>query len=82
MLFKEIIAVYCENHTEHTNTLWGQNAEVIGMLKKLVRNVKTGFYRFNELILIMELYIFMLDSVVGTATATAWTSEGSELESR
>jgi hypothetical protein len=27
MLFSEIIAVYCENHTEHTDTLCGQNAE-------------------------------------------------------
>jgi hypothetical protein len=27
MLFREIIAVYCENHTEHINTLCGQNAE-------------------------------------------------------
>jgi hypothetical protein len=27
ILFKEIIAVYCENHTEHINTLCGQNAE-------------------------------------------------------
>jgi hypothetical protein len=27
MLFKERVAVYCENHTEHTNTLCGQNAE-------------------------------------------------------
>jgi hypothetical protein len=27
MLFRETIAVYCENHTEHTNTLRGQNAE-------------------------------------------------------
>jgi hypothetical protein len=27
MLFREIIAVYCENHTEHLNTLCGQNAE-------------------------------------------------------
>jgi hypothetical protein len=26
MLFREIIAVYCENHTEHVNTLCGQNA--------------------------------------------------------
>jgi hypothetical protein len=24
ILFKEIIAVYCENHTEHTNTLCGR----------------------------------------------------------
>jgi hypothetical protein len=27
MPFKETVAVYCENHTEHTNTLCGQNAE-------------------------------------------------------
>jgi hypothetical protein len=41
MLFGEIIAVYCENHTEHTNTLFGQNAEF--------PNVKVGgtySYRF------------------------------------
>jgi hypothetical protein len=27
MLFGERVAVYCENHTEHTDTLCGQNAE-------------------------------------------------------
>jgi hypothetical protein len=27
MLCREIIAVYCENHTEHINTLCEQNAE-------------------------------------------------------
>jgi hypothetical protein len=27
MLFRETVAVYCENRTEHTNTLCGQNAE-------------------------------------------------------
>jgi translation initiation factor IF-1 len=27
MLFREAVAVYCENHTEHPNTLCGQNAE-------------------------------------------------------
>jgi hypothetical protein len=27
MLFVETVAVYCENHMEHTNTLRGQNAE-------------------------------------------------------
>jgi hypothetical protein len=26
MLFRETVAVYCENRTEHTNTLCGQNA--------------------------------------------------------
>jgi hypothetical protein len=28
MLFRETIAVYCENQTEHINTLRGQNAEL------------------------------------------------------
>jgi hypothetical protein len=27
MLFGETVAVYCENHTERTNTFFGQNAE-------------------------------------------------------
>jgi hypothetical protein len=27
MLLGETVAVYCENHTEHTDTLRGQNAE-------------------------------------------------------
>jgi hypothetical protein len=27
MLFRETIAVYCENQTEHTDTLCEQNAE-------------------------------------------------------
>jgi translation initiation factor IF-1 len=26
MLFRETVAVYCENRTEHTDTLCGQNA--------------------------------------------------------
>jgi hypothetical protein len=29
MLFGETVAVYCENHTEHTDTLSGQNAEFL-----------------------------------------------------
>jgi hypothetical protein len=33
MLFKEKVAVYCENHTEHTDTLCGQNAEFLNVGK-------------------------------------------------
>jgi hypothetical protein len=29
MLFGETVAVYCENRTEHINTLCGQNAEFL-----------------------------------------------------
>jgi hypothetical protein len=31
MPFGETVAVYCENHMEHTNTLCGQNAEFWGV---------------------------------------------------
>jgi hypothetical protein len=33
VLFRETVAVYCENHTEHTNTLCGQNAELCNIDK-------------------------------------------------
>jgi hypothetical protein len=29
MVFRETVAFYCENHTEHTNTLYGHNAEFL-----------------------------------------------------
>jgi hypothetical protein len=38
MLFKEIIAVYCENHTEHINALCCQNTDGF-MLKQVVHIV-------------------------------------------
>jgi thioredoxin-related protein len=33
MLFRETVAVYSENHTEHTDTLYGQNAEFCNIYK-------------------------------------------------
>jgi hypothetical protein len=33
MLFRETVAVYCENHFEHTNTLYEQNAEFSNIYK-------------------------------------------------
>jgi hypothetical protein len=33
MLFREEIAVYCENHMKHTNTLRGQNIESVSYSK-------------------------------------------------
>jgi hypothetical protein len=32
MLFKEIIAAYCDNHKEHINTSCGQNARVFNVI--------------------------------------------------
>jgi hypothetical protein len=40
MMFREIIAVYCENHTEHTNTLCGRNAEFLSVRAGPVAVVK------------------------------------------
>jgi hypothetical protein len=36
MLFKEIIGVYCENHMEHINTLFGKNAESFYFLPRML----------------------------------------------
>jgi hypothetical protein len=33
MLFRETVAVYCENHTEHANTHCGQNSECCNIYK-------------------------------------------------
>jgi hypothetical protein len=41
MLFKETIAVYCESHTKHTNTLCGQNSE-FWCAKLMVHTVTNG----------------------------------------
>jgi hypothetical protein len=41
MLFRETAAVYCENRTEHTNTLRGQNAAFC-VLKKVVHILTTA----------------------------------------
>jgi hypothetical protein len=37
VLFRETVAVYCENHTEHADTLCGQNAE-FRVLKRVAYN--------------------------------------------
>jgi hypothetical protein len=36
MLFGETVAVYCENHTEYTDTLCGQNAEYVPHRKHIM----------------------------------------------
>jgi hypothetical protein len=57
MLFWETVAVYCENHTEHTDTLYGQNAE-FWCVKESVRTSQETHYvsttRPNRLMLFGE----------------------------
>jgi hypothetical protein len=61
MLFGETVAVYCENHTEHRDTLCGQNAEFLYVkaggtysnhwgLKRLHSNVRTLSARLSKLL--------------------------------
>jgi hypothetical protein len=52
MLFREIIAVYCENHTEHINTLCGQNAEFSSYL---TGNTYVSPTNTNQLMLFKEI---------------------------
>jgi hypothetical protein len=40
MLFGETTAVYCENHKEHINTLWGR-MQSFSVLKQVVHIVTT-----------------------------------------
>jgi hypothetical protein len=52
MLFRETVAVYCGDHTEHANTLCGQNAEFI-VLKQTVPtavhpNINTMYFGINK----------------------------------
>jgi hypothetical protein len=39
MLYREIITVCSEIHTKHTNSLWGQNVELLNV--KLVVHIVT-----------------------------------------
>jgi hypothetical protein len=56
MLFRETVAVYCENHTEHTDTLCGQNA--VAVYINSVRTSQETHYVFdakpNRLMLFKE----------------------------
>jgi hypothetical protein len=46
MLYREIIAVYSEIHTKHTNTLCGQNVQLLNV-KLVVHIVITGLEGVN-----------------------------------
>jgi hypothetical protein len=46
MLFGETVAVYCESHTEHTDTLCGR-MQGFSVLKQVVHKVTTRLYKVN-----------------------------------
>ena len=49
MLYREIMAVCSEIHTKHTNTLCGQNVELLNV-KLLVHIVTTELLRVKSLL--------------------------------
>jgi hypothetical protein len=51
MLFRETVAVYCENRTEHTNTLSGQTAEI--------SNAKAGGMYDDHCLKLLVLHLYM-----------------------
>jgi hypothetical protein len=52
MLFTETVSVFCENHTEHINTLCGQNAEFSSYL---TGNTLVSATKLNRLMLFREI---------------------------
>jgi hypothetical protein len=55
ILFGETVAVYCENHTEHTDTLCGQNAESVPHKKHITSQLQSpnGYYLGKQLLFIV-----------------------------
>ena len=49
MLYTKLDAVYCDNHTEHTNALCGHNVEICELLNMVVYIVTIGLLRFQLL---------------------------------
>jgi hypothetical protein len=49
MTFRETVSVYCENHTEHTNTLWVENSVLTSQETHYVSDTKP-----NQLMLFRE----------------------------
>ena len=55
MLYREIIALCSQIHTKHTNTLCGQNVELLNV-KLAVYKVTTGLYRVLFLCILTSLW--------------------------
>jgi hypothetical protein len=54
MLFGETVAVYCENHTEDTNTLCGQDAVHINSARTSQETYHVSATKPNRLMLFRE----------------------------
>jgi hypothetical protein len=54
MLFRETVAVYCENHTEHTDTLCRENAVYINPVRTSQEIHYVSITKANRLMLLWE----------------------------
>jgi hypothetical protein len=54
MLFRKTVAVYCENHMEHTDTLCGQNAVYINAVRTSQETHHVFATKPNRLMLFAE----------------------------
>jgi hypothetical protein len=57
MLFREIIAVYCENHMQQINTLCGQNAVYINPVRTSQETHYASMTTPNRLMLFREIIV-------------------------
>jgi hypothetical protein len=63
MLYREIIAVCSEIHTEHINTLCGQNIEFL-MLNLVVSKVTTGLEKgYVRIVCSVEEGLLLIESI-------------------
>jgi hypothetical protein len=60
MLFRETVTVCCENHTEHTDTLCGQNAEFYCV--QFVTHRKHVFATKLSLLMLFREALFIVSS--------------------
>jgi hypothetical protein len=65
MLFSEIMAVYCENHTEHINTLCGQNAVHINLVRTSQETHYVSATKTNRLMLFGEIIAVYCENHTG-----------------
>jgi hypothetical protein len=54
VFFRETVAVYCENHTEHTDSLCGQNAVYINSVRTSQETHYVSTTKPNRLMLFRE----------------------------
>jgi hypothetical protein len=66
MLFRETVAVYCENHMKHINTLRGQNAVYINSVRTSQETHCVSITKPNQLKLLGKQSLFIVRIIWNT----------------